>query len=245
MRPCRPACRSGRLDHALPRSLITHARQVPRFVSPSGRRPASNAFLSWLFVFPAALVPHWLSAGARWWCCPARRAALQKRSWPQAIHLSGGGAAEGGGTPKGCPGRRPLCGASFFRRWSSYPRFLAFKLQAIFIGKKKLEAPYRFRGGAIYREKGVRFIVDNRPRGGAIYRSRGVRFIVEKLVYPQGLSTDWACFWCFSGALSLVTGLAPGRAYLSPKMGEAWGGAIYRDGDAGTVASSPRCRHET
>ena len=74
--------------------------------------------------------------------------------------------------------------------------------------KKKLEAPYRFRGGAIYREKGVRFIVDNRHRGGAIYRSGGVRFIVEKLAYPQGFSTGGACFGCFSGVLSLVTGLA-------------------------------------
>ena len=86
--------------------------------------------------------------------------------------------------------------------------------------------------------------MDNRPRGGAIYRSGGVRFIVEKLAYPQGFSTGGACFGCFSGVLSLVTGLAPGRAHLSPKMGEAWGGAIYRDGDAGTVASSPRCRHQ-
>lgn len=86
--------------------------------------------------------------------------------------------------------------------------------------------------------------MDNRPRGGAIYRGGGVRFIVEKVAYPQGFSTGRACFGCFAVAFSLVTGLAPGRAHLSPKMGETWGGAIYRDGDAGTVASSPRCRHE-
>lgn len=65
--------------------------------------------------------------------------------------------------------------------------------------------------------------MDNCPRGGAIYRSGGVRFIVEKLAYPQGFSTGWACFGCFSGVLSLVTELAPGWAHLSPKMGKRGG----------------------
>ena len=104
------------------------------------------------------------------------------------------------GNPEGVPRSQTALRRFVFRRWSSYPRFLALQLQAIFIGKKKLEAPYRFRGGAISREKGVRFHVDNRPRGGAIYRSGGVRFIVEKLAYPQGFSTGWACFGCFAVA---------------------------------------------
>lgn len=171
----------------------------------------------------------------------AASAALQKRMAAGHPFMGRGGRLDRG-NPEGVP--RPQAALQRFglRRWSSYPRFSAFQLQAIFIGKKKLEAPYRFRGGAISREKGVRFHVDNRPRGGAISRTGGVRFHVEKLAYPQGFSTGWACFGCFAVAFSLVTGRAPGRARLSPKVG----GCDFTSctDDAGTVASSPRCRHQ-
>ena len=222
MRPCRPACRSGRLDHALPRSSIRTARQVPRFVLPSGRRPAGDVFLPWLLAL-AVLLP---------WCLGAALlpvfavvvvppcAACRASKTVMAV----GHPFMGWGNPEGVPRSQTALRRFVFRRRSSYPRFLALQLQAIFIGKKKLEVPYRFRGGAISREKGVRFHVDNRPRGGAISRTGGVRFHVEKLAYPQGFSTGLACFGCFAVAFSLVTGRAPGRARLSPKVG----GAISR-----------------
>ena len=148
-----------------------------------------------------------------------------------------------GGTPKGCPGRRPLSALRFSQAVELSTVF-GSPTTGNFYRKRTTGAPYRFRGGAIYRERGGAIYREKRPWGGAIYRKWGGRFIVDKLAYPQGFSTVAACFGCLAGCFSLVTGRAPGRAHLSPKMGNAWGGAIYRDGDAGAVASSPRCRHQ-
>ncbi len=129
----------------------------------------------------------------------AASAALQKRMAAGHPFMGRGGRLDRG-NPEGVPRPQAALRRFILLRRSSYPRFSAFQLQAIFIGKKKLEAPYRVRGGAISREKGVRFHVDNRPRGGAISRTGGVRFHVEKLAYPQGFSTGWACFGCFAVA---------------------------------------------
>lgn len=104
MRPCRPACRSGRLDHALPRPSINHGRQVPPFVLKlSGQRPAGVAFLPWLLVF-MALVPHWC-------CflgvvvvppCAACRASTKSYGRRPSIYREGE-PTEGWGNPEGVP----------------------------------------------------------------------------------------------------------------------------------------------
>ena len=171
----------------------TTGGKPPFVLKLSGQRPAGVAFLPWLLVF-MALVPHWC-------CflgvvvvppCAACRASTKSYGRRPSIYREGE-PTEGWGNPEGVPRPQAALRRFVLLRRSSYPRFSAFQLQAIFIGKKKLEAPYRFRGGAISREKGVRFHVDNRPRGGAISRTGGVRFHVEKLAYPQGFSTDRAC----------------------------------------------------
>ena len=224
MRPCRPACRLGRLDHALPRAVDQPRAAGAALRSLFPRPKAGRCCLPVLAVgfhsFGAAQVS--VLVGVVVSHCAAS-AALQKRMAAGHPFMGRGGRLDRG-NPEGVPRPQAALRRFVLLRRSSYPRFSAFQLQAIFIGKKKLEAPYRFRGGAISREKGVRFHVDNRPRGGAISRAGGVRFHVEKLAYPQGFSTGWACFGCFAVAFSLVTGRAPGRARLSPKVG----GAISR-----------------
>ena len=112
---CRPACRSGRLDHALPRPSISHGRQVPPFVlcSPAKGRPVLPSCLGCWFSWP------WCRTGARfwpwWWCRPARLAALQQRVMAVGHPFIGRGSRpKVGGTPKGCPGRRPLTAFRFF-----------------------------------------------------------------------------------------------------------------------------------
>ena len=233
MRPCRPACRSGRLDHALPRQSIRTARQVPRFVPPSGRRPAVDAFLPWLSCrLGAALLPVLaVVVVPRFKNSHGRRPSIHWEGEPPKV----------GEPRRGAPVADRIAALRFSQTVELSTVFCLPTTGNIY-RKKKLEAPYRFRGGAISREKGVRFHVENRPRGGAISRTGGVRFHVEKLAYPQGFSTGWACFGCFAVAFSLVTGRAPGRARLSPKVG----GCDFTSctGDAGTVASSPRCRHQ-
>ena len=110
----------------------------------------------------------------------AASAALQKRMAAGHPFMGRGGRLDRG-NPEGVPRPQAALRRFILLRRSSYPRFSAFQLQAIFIGKKKLAAPYRF-------------------RGGAISRTGGVRFHVEKLAYPQGFSTGWACFGCFAVA---------------------------------------------
>ena len=51
---------------------------------------------------------------ARWWCHPARLAALQQRVMAAGHPFIGRGSRpKVGGTPKGCPGRRPLTAFRF------------------------------------------------------------------------------------------------------------------------------------
>ena len=154
-------------------------------------QPVMSSCLGCLFFCCLGVALTWLSTAAVVPPCAACRAS--KTVMAAGHPFMGRGSRRRWGNPEGVPRSQTALRRFVLRRRSSYPRFLALQLQAIFIGKKKLEAPYRFRGGAISREKGVRFHVDNRPRGGAIYRSGGVRFIVEKLAYPQGFSTGRAC----------------------------------------------------
>lgn len=102
LRPCpTPAVDQPRAASAALRSLL------------SGQRPAGVAFLSWLLVFMGLGAEPGAGSG-RGGGAPLRGTCrASKNAWPQAIHLWGGGADLIGGTPKGCPGRRPLCGASF------------------------------------------------------------------------------------------------------------------------------------
>lgn len=102
MRPCRPACRSGRLDHAYLGPTINHGRHVPPFVlcHLAEGRPVLPSCLGCWFWF---LLP---------WCCTGAGfgrgggAALRglprfnKQAWPKAIHLSGGGADRRLGEPR-------------------------------------------------------------------------------------------------------------------------------------------------
>ena len=133
----RPACRSGRLDHALLWSSINHARQVPRFVLPSGRRPAGNAFLFWLFVF---LLPRCLIGLVKGYGGGATLRGLPRFKTGMAVGhpFMGRGSRRRWGNPEGVPRSQTALRRFVLRRRSSYPRFLALQLQAIFIGKKKL-----------------------------------------------------------------------------------------------------------
>lgn len=61
MRPCRPACRSGRLDNALPRPSICSARLAALRSPLSGRRPAGECLpvlAVGFFDCSSAYVPH-------------------------------------------------------------------------------------------------------------------------------------------------------------------------------------------
>lgn len=79
------------------------------------------------------------------------------------------------------------------------------------IYRKNLKAKtYRFRGGAIHRDKGGRFIVKNRPQGGAIHRGRGGRFIVDNSARPQGFAQG-------GGRFIVVTRRPPRSRRLSPR----------------------------
>ena len=73
-----------------------------------------------------------------------------------------------------------------------------------------------------------------------IYRDGGVRFIGDKSPYPQGFPHKKRLFV----GLFAVFFWGQGAHLVGRICHQRWGGAIYRDGDAGTVASSPRCRHE-
>ena len=99
--------------------------------------------------FGAALVP--VLVGVVVSSCAAS-AALQKRMAAGHPFMGRGGRLDRG-NPEGVPRPQAALRRFVLLRRSSYPRFSAFQLQAIFIGKKKLEAPYRFRGGAISRGK--------------------------------------------------------------------------------------------
>ena len=132
------------------RPCLTAGRRSPRAATAalrsqlSGQRPAGAAFLSWLLVF-TALVLHWCRCWPGWWCHPARLAAPQQRVMAAGHPFIGRGSRpKVGGTPKGCPGRRPLCGVSIFCRWSSCPqarKFSRFKYVLRVLEPKKAEKP--------------------------------------------------------------------------------------------------------
>lgn len=102
------------------RPCLTAGRRSPTggkcrpsfFSSPANGRPVLPSCLgcwfSWLWYRTGAGSWPW------WWCHPARLAALQQRGMAAGHPFIGRGSRpKVGGTPKGCPGRRPLCGASF------------------------------------------------------------------------------------------------------------------------------------
>ena len=101
----------------------------PSFCYLAVGQPVLTFCLGCWFWCPAALVSHCCQFWPGWWCHPARLAAPQKTAMAVGHPFIGRGSRpKVGGTPKGCPGRRPLCGASIFRRRSSYPQFGVFQL---------------------------------------------------------------------------------------------------------------------
>ena len=87
----------------------------PSFCYLAAGQPVLTFCLGCWFLCPAALVPHWCGFWPGWWCSPARLAALQQTGMAAGHPFIGRGSRpKVGGTPKGCPGRRPLCGARFF-----------------------------------------------------------------------------------------------------------------------------------
>ena len=155
MRPCRPACRSGRLDHALPRPSINHARQVPRFVLPSGRRPAGDVFLPWLLAL-AVLLP-WCRTVAGF--CRGGGATLRgvprfKNSHGRRPSIHGEGEPPKVGEPRRGAPVADRFAALRFSQAVELSTVLASPTTGNFYRKRTTGTPYRFRGGAIYRKKG-------------------------------------------------------------------------------------------
>lgn len=105
---------------------ITQGRQVPPFVLQSGRRPAGVVFLPWLLVL-VVLLP-WCRTGAGSGrgggavLCGLPR--FNKQAWPQAIHLSGGGADRRLGEPRrGAPVADRFAALRFFAGGRVIPGF--------------------------------------------------------------------------------------------------------------------------
>ena len=197
MRPCRPACRSGRLDHALPRPSINHARQVPRFVLPSGRRPAGDVFLPWLLAL-AVLLP---------WCLGAALlpvfavvvvppcAACRASKTVMAV----GHPFMGWGNPEGVPRSQTALRRFVFRRRSSYPRFWPLQLQVIFIGKELQEHLTGLGGGRSIAKRGGRSNAETPIRGGRSIALGGgdlswINWRIHR-AYPQS-GPVWDAFRC-------------------------------------------------
>ena len=121
----------------------------------------------------------------------AASAALGQLSGRRPAGIGGGGADRRLGEPR----RGALHPArSKFRTWSICPRVLRLLLQGISIGKELQENLTGLGGVRFIAKRGVRFIVKTRPKGGAIYRDGGVRFIVDNTAYPLGFSTVTARF---------------------------------------------------
>ena len=88
---------------------INHARHVPRFVQLSGRRPAGNAFLPWLLILVVLLPCVALLPVLALVVVPPCAACRASKTVMAVGHpfIGRGSRPKVGGTPKGCPGRRP------------------------------------------------------------------------------------------------------------------------------------------
>ena len=204
MRPCRPACRSGRLDHALPRSSIRTARQVPRFVLPSGRRPAGLLALVVGFGCPAALVPWCLGAAllpvfAVVVVPPCAACRASKTVMAVGHPFMGRGSRRRWGNPEGVPRSQTALRRFVFRRWPSYPRFWGFQLQVIFIGKELQEHLTGLGGGRSIAKRGGRSNAETPIRGGRSIALGGgdlswINWRIHR-AYPQS-GPVWDAFRC-------------------------------------------------
>ena len=119
----RRAERAADLSAGLPvgtlRPCLTSAVDQPRAASrpsfssfPAKGRPVLPSCLGCWFSWP------WCRTGAAfwawWWCHPARLAAPRQRVMAAGHPFIGRGSRpKVGGTPKGCPGRRPLAAFRF------------------------------------------------------------------------------------------------------------------------------------